>query len=209
MESVSLDKLFAQQSLVSERERIIREQMDSILAQLERKRATAQEEVRALLGTTHFVDEMAVLVPQRDLMFTFMVGALRRGWEAFNHADDVVETSPIPSSYEVEYLFLRKDGVPYRIEVMNISGGFSPWHHSLEHICDTSGDPLAMAHASFKVPDETSYGAAVVALRSAGYEPIQHCTSHYGRFSYFAISDRDLSRPTLKPRLNLRDAKDD
>lgn len=192
----------------SQRESWLRGNFDGVLSGVTGMHTIAEEQVRALLGTGRVVDEMAIFVPERNLMFTVLTQALKAGWVAFNYAEDTVETSPIASAYSVEYLFMRKDGVRYRLEIMSKGDGFSPWHSYLEERCNATGEPCVLAHASFKVPSDAEYGAAVVALRSAGYDAVQHCTSSYGRFSYFLNTDTELLNiPVLKPRINTRDTQ--
>lgn len=162
------------------------------------------EEVRGLLGSSS-VDEMALYFPRRDYLFSFMAKAVRDDWVVFNMDEDEVQVSPINSNYGVEYWFLRKEGVPYRLEMMVVRDGFSPYHGALQEVSERHGLALVLAHASFKVSDEARYAASGVALRNAGYEVAQHCTSTYGRFSYYLNPERE-TMPPLKPRINVRDA---
>lgn len=161
------------------------------------------EELRGLFGAKSFIDEMAFYFPDRELLFIFIGKAVQRGWVLFNFAEDNVITQPIPGDYGVEYWFLMHPDRSYRLELMTVPTGFSPYHASLQERMRRISRPAALAHASFKVADENAYAAAVVTLRQAGYELAQHCTSTYGRFSYFLSGDANVT--ALKPRLNVRD----
>jgi hypothetical protein len=165
------------------------------------------EELRGLFGVKSFIDEMALYFPDRDLLFTFIGKAVQNGWVLFNFSEDTVMTSPIPSEYGVEYWFLMHPDHSYRLELMTVPDGISPYHSAIQASMQKMSRPAALVHASFKVPDESTYASAVVTLRQAGYELAQHCTSSYGRFSYFLSDNVNLT--ALKPRLNMRDGGDD
>lgn len=184
----------------------LRERTGAYLETVDQKWQLMNEEVRGLFGAERTVDEMAVYFPNRDLLVTFMAQAVQRGWRLFNFAEDNVVTRPIIGTYAVEYWFMEHEDHDYRLELMTIPEGFSPYHASLFEACRLHSAPASIVHASFKVPDEESYGAAVVGLRKADYELAQHCESTYGRFSYFVRYEADNARPALKPRLNMRDA---
>lgn len=184
----------------------LKERTGLYLQTVDEKWHLMNEEVRGLFGAECTVDEMAVYFPDRDLLVTFMAQAAQRGWRLFNFAEDNVVTRPIIGTYAVEYWFMEHEDYDYRLELMTIPEGFSPYHASLLEACRLHHAPASIVHASFKVLDEESYGAAVVGLRKAEYELAQHCESTYGRFSYFVRYEADLARPALKPRLNVRDA---
>lgn len=162
--------------------------------------AWLNEEVRGLLGAGSFIDEMALYFPNEQTLFRWVSVAVRNGWTLFNQADDSVTTHPLISRYEVRYWFLRREGVPYRVEAMTIAKGHSPYHGVL---CAQRRD-YYVAHASFSTPNEEKYAAANFTLKGVGYELLQRCDSTYGRFSYW--SKPKLPCP-IKPRVNLRDAK--
>lgn len=178
--------------------------MDEALHRVHDKWEMANEEVRGMFGTTHDVDEMALYFPERELLTVFLTGAVRRGWTMFNYAEDNVVTRPISGAYEVEYWFLRSPDFSYRLELMVLGEGFSPYHGSLHYGCKQMNAPISLAHASFKVPGEPEYAAVGVALRNAGLELAQHCESSYGRFSYY-VAEYERGLPALKPRMNTRD----
>lgn len=103
-------------------------------------------------------DEAAVLLPNPYLRRLFVDKLVAAGWEYFNQSEDVVYTNPFGTRYCVSYQFLRKAGVPYRIEAMVLETdelgdpGFSPLHRAL---WQTNGDPtsnnmLPVPHLSFK-----------------------------------------------------------
>lgn len=183
----------------------LKERTRFYLKTIDKKWHLMNEEVRGLFGAECSVDEMAVYFPDRDLLVTFMAQATQRGWRLFNFAEDNVTTRPIIGAYAVEYWFMEHEDHDYRLELMTIPEGFSPYHTSLHEACVLHQAPASIVHASFKVPDEAGYGAAVVGLRKAEYELAQHCESTYGRFSYFLRYDSGEARPALKPRLNMRD----
>lgn len=185
----------------------LRENMDTVLASVQARWSLAWEKVRGLLGPAYPVDEMALYFADRNDMFVFISLAVQRGWCVFNCSEDTVETRPVPAQYGVEYWFLHKDGVPYRLECMTVNEGFSAYHGALKEMIFSYDIPYVLAHASFKVANDENYGSAVVALRGDDFELVQHCTSTYGRFSYFLNSDR-TDIPALKPRINLRDRKE-
>lgn len=184
----------------------LRRGIDDIFSVLTVKWSAADQQIRGLLGADGVVDEMALFFPTKDLMFVFISKAVQRDWVLFNQDDDVVETTPIQSSYDVEYWFLQHPDLPYRLELMLVLDGYSPYHGMLRQACEQLSMPAVLAHASFKTQSEEAYANAVRALRSAGYEVAQHCTSSYGRFSYF-IGDPNEDLVALKPRINLRDSE--
>lgn len=183
----------------------LRAGIDTAFEQLHEKWKLANEEVRGLFGAAYLVDEMALYFPDSDLLTLFVSKAVQRGWVLFNHAEDNVTTRPIPGAYVVQYWFLRHEEREYRLELMTVDEGHSPYHASLHHLCQQMATPISLAHASFKVTNETNYAAAGVALRNGGFELGQHCTSSYGRFSYYLNDTEGRRLPALKPRLNERD----
>jgi hypothetical protein len=186
-------------------EQKLREGIDQVFEQCHEKWNEINEEVRGLFGTTYLVDEMALYFPDPDLLMVFVGKAVQRGWVLFNQAEDNVTTQPIPGAYAVQYWFLRHPDRQYRLELMAIDEGHSPYHASLRHMCSQLASPVSLAHASFKVPDEKAYAATSIGLRKGGFDLAQHCTSDYGRFSYYINSSEDRFLPTVKPRVNLRD----
>jgi len=180
--------------------------VDHILEKVDDRWHMANERVRGLFGPTYFIDEMALYFASDEALFGFMARALRRGWVAFNQAEDEVTTLPIESAYSVSYWFLGNEKLDYRLELMRVHSGFSPYHGSLADACAHGRQAAVMAHASFKVPDEQTYASVGVALRKNGFEVMQHCSSSYGRFSYYNNNDKE-GMPAIKPRINIRDAK--
>lgn len=180
----------------------MRANMPAMLEGLDGTWADSRNSVRAVLGLDYDVDEMAIHFETQSSLYDWITVLVGRdfGWELFNQADDEVRTSPLPSRYSVRYWFLRHPKVPYRLEMMLLGTGYSPYHGLLR---DTS-----VAHASFKCADESAFGNAVHTLRESGtWEPWQHCVSSYGRFSYFGpvLFDSDQWIVPIKPRVNLRD----
>lgn len=159
------------------------------------------------ISGAYSIDEVALLVSDNSQL-EHLDHLLCRdfGWEKFNSAHDSVRTAPIRSGYTVEYNFFRREGIPWRLEVMRLSSGLSPLHSAI---------PLPLArqvctpvHASFKVPDEDNYAVARFELDGLGYVLAQQCDSTYGSFSYWTKIGLPVGRvPYLKPRVNLRDAE--
>lgn len=178
--------------------------IDEVFANITKRHGLADQEVRAHFGAAYSVDEMALYFAEEHALFSFMAKAVQRGWLVFNQSEDVVETSPIRSNYAVVYWFLRHPELPYRLELMMVSDGFSPYHGGVERMCEDHGLATVLVHASFKVNDEQEYAAVGVALRNGGYELMQHCSSTYGRFSYY-VDNESAEIPAIKPRQNLRE----
>lgn len=158
------------------------------------------------------VDEVSLLTEDP----TYVAGKLSEtGWSCFNSASDVVFTNPFGTRYAVNYDFYRRPDVPWRLEVMQITGGFSPLHAALEWYTDPR--LLAVPHLSFK-PErcavasgsaelETlgrSYSRAVQHLKDNAAIPAQTCQSTYGVFGYYLGNDA-TRQVYLKPRINTRD----
>lgn len=176
--------------------KLVTENMDSILKDIEARHTNESEEVRGLLN--YQVDEMSLCFADDKTLLAFISGMVRRGWVLFNQDEDEVVTRPLPSSYTAQYWFLRHMEREYRFEMLLITDGHSPYHYS--QTLAANGFPW-LAHASFQLPNEAAYANAVRVLRDAGYEALQHCTSNYGRFSYFTSEEGHV----IKPRLNTRD----
>jgi len=179
-------------------EKRIRPGIKGALESIDMEQQRAASELRGVLGMEYTIDEMAVYFGDLENLYAFlnvMVGL--DGWVLFNQADDVVHTRPISSAYRVRYWFLDHPNRNYRLEIMYVAEGHSPYHFTLED--------FAIAHASFKVPTMEAYGKAMVALRGVGYEPLQHCESSYGRFSYMCMPHGRGHVVPIKPRMNTRD----
>lgn len=156
-------------------------------------------------GGGTYVDEIAVLMPNREMASNFIMRAVGEGrCTYFNASEDTVHTEPLRTVYDVAYHFIRIPDRPYRLEVMHLKGGHSPLHYRL-----SAGTPesLPIVHASFKPlhePDsEIAYDEALDLLWHRGYRPSQQCESDYGRFSYWRKDGGPLF--FLKPRVNIRD----
>lgn len=143
------------------------------------------------------IDEIAVMFRTREELWGWITGAVQEpGVTVFNYAEDRVKTEPIVSSYEVEYTFLRREQVPWRIEAMMIRQGSSPYHSSLR-------GQGRVVHASFRCSDVPQYDNVIDAMWERGdVELVQRCESTYGKFSYWRVAGSGL---LLKPRVNLRD----
>lgn len=178
---------------------------DGIMQVVNSRWSMAEQELRALFGVGFTIDEMALYFRTDEALNMFMAKAVRSGWVVFNQAEDHVTTLPIPGQYGVLYWFLRHEELPYRLELMRITEGFSPFHGVLDMQGQLSERAVLMAHASFKTASEGEYAGAGVGLRNGDHELMMHCTSSYGRFSYYG-KDPEGELPVLKPRLNLRDA---
>lgn len=178
--------------------------MRKSLIEIRDERERMEEIVRGIFGADYHVDEMALYARRPAVIMNFLREVMAiEGYDLFNRADDLVEVSPIPSSYLVEYWFVR---TPYdfRLEIMSLIQGFSPLHEVYSRHEETDRC-VANVHASFKVPSSEAYTEAQVALRQAGWECAQRCESEYGKFSYF-INDEVSTHWYLKPRVNLRDS---
>lgn len=192
-------------SLTSEEEDdVIREGVENALKNVNHGYVSMSEALRGVFGTKYEIDEMALWFCHMDVALEWIAEAVRfPGYELFNVADDFVSTSPIPSDYKVRYWFLRTP-YNYRLEIMNLKSGYSPFHSMFSE----SGATIAKIHASFKVPSEDEFGLVTANLCNNGFEVLQRCTSSYGRFNYLrdplveSMGGRDW---TLKPRVNLRD----
>lgn len=190
------------------------ERVSAVLREVHRFKKEADERLRAVFGTRHAIDEMAVMFPSAGQALRWVSQAVRvPGVTLFNSATDQVQTRPIPSAYTAHYWFLTPPELPagetqpWRIEAMYARSG-SPLHDA--HLKFMERDEVCIMHASFKCADEESYGVAVKSLRDNGYEAVQLCDSTYGRFSYWAPAE-GVSGPAvyLKPRVNLRDTEDE
>lgn len=179
--------------------------IDKIIEDVDKSHAAANALVLGLLGIESSIDEMALYFDTERCLTVFISMAVQRGWELFNYAQDNVKTEPLPASYDVEYWFLSHPSKPYRLELMRVLEGHSPYHHLLHLVSEQLSIPMVAAHASFKVGDETRYANAIRVLKDAGHEVGQHCVSGYGRFSYLMMTDMKEVIPPLKPRLNDRD----
>lgn len=168
--------------------------------------ADADHELNVVHGTESrvYVDELAILAPNRDMVMEFIDDAVQHGWVFFDRASDIVRAEPFGSVYNVEYYFLRHHAYPWRFEVMRKVSGVSPVHDALKPFTD-KGMPLV--HASFKpVNGESSanYAMAQAGLDGSGYALAQECRGTYGRFGYWRALNDPLLR-YLKPRINTRD----
>lgn len=167
----------------------------------------ADQELNVIHGTENrvYVDELAILVPGRELAMEFIDEAVQFGWCFFNRSSDIVRVEPFGTVYSVEYYFLRHHAYPWRFEVMRKVSGVSPLHDALKPFM-AEGD-LPLVHASFKPYTGESphnYTAEKDRLNEAGYWLAQECRSTYGRFGYWrALNDPMVQY--LKPRINLRD----
>lgn len=164
----------------------------------------ANSAVSTLHGTSFqpYVDELAILMPNHEMVMEFVTDAVQHGWVYFNNSVDVVAAEPFGTTYEVQYHFLRHNDKPWRLEVMRKTGGISPLHDTLSRMA-LSGFPVV--HASFKEQTAEDYAVAQAILNEGGYTLAQECVSTYGRFGYW----RRLASPQafyLKPRINTRDA---
>jgi hypothetical protein len=187
------------------------ELVSSVMKEVAEARQRSQEDLRGMFGAEAHVDEVAVMFTSPGDLRNFVEAAVRvPGVVLFNTAHDSVSTEPIPGHYDVHYWFLSMPETegenPWRLEVMYAHPG-SPLHDSLRRQM-TKETPLMLVHASFKCPDEEAYALAVHTLARNGYELLQRCNSTYGRFSYW-LSDVESADTLLKPRVNLRDTKEE
>lgn len=168
---------------------------------------TANYELNLAYGTEvrQYIDELAVLAPNREMVLEFVDDAVGNGWTYFNRASDTVRAEPFGTVYAVEYHFLRHPNYPWRFEVMRKMSGVSPVHDAMKSFMD---DGLPLVHASFKPMNgesEESYALAQASLNEAGYCLAQECRGTYGRFGYWRAVNDPLLR-YLKPRINTRDS---
>lgn len=175
--------------------------VESTLRATDRVWNYSQEALRGIFGARYDIDEIAVWFPTDTMAMTTITALVQFAkFEMFAAASDIVRVGKFDCEYAAQYWFLRKEGFPYRLELMTKTGGFSPFHDMLAHGAEGS---CVVAHASFKVPEEESYASAVHNLRAANYTSLMMCDSTYGKFGYF--SDDDANAP-IKPRLNRRDS---
>lgn len=179
-----------------------------------RKKAELEKLLSEGLGERYIVDEVAVMFDSfaEDNLNAFIKEAVAEpGVKLFNSAWDHVETHPIPSEYWVEYNFLEVEDLGMRVEVMRIDRGISPLHESLAagvynptvQGMETTGPKVV--HFSFKVPNLEEYNKVCYRLREElGAVQVQGCTSDYGRFGYYRVSEFGHNT-YIKPRVNLRD----
>jgi hypothetical protein len=192
------EELFQESKPVS-----VGEMADGILDKIRAEHQTAQEQARGMFGAEMVVDEMAVWFPRPGMVLSWITEMVSRPeFHLFNAAGGIVNTSPISSTYEVQYWFMDSLKDNFRIEAMCLLAGYSPYHSKFVEA--VGGNYCAIAHASFKVNSEEEFANAGHTLRQNGYEVMQHCTSEYGRFSYYV--NQDAPGCVLKPRLNTRDA---
>lgn len=186
-----------------------REQVVMMVSRIHEGYEKCTEQLRGIFGPQAEIDEMALIASNEASVLNLLTHLVSiEGYELFNSANDTVSTTPIRSSYEVNYWFVRTPSRRYRLEVMYLppNEGYSPLHNKLTHSVNGQPDNSIYAvHASFKC-DEASYAAAGVLLRKAGWELAQKCDSSYGKFSYYANEDSVGVGWFLKPRVNLRDA---
>lgn len=194
---------FMEAAVETREQRLVRG-IETVFEQVHGKWVEANEEVRALFDGKYQVDEVALCFPDREVLAVFLSLAVQRGWVLFNYAEDSVRSRPIPGAYEVEYWFMSSQERQYRLELMVVSEGFSPFHASILEAASHVNAPLSLAHASFKVPDEEALAAVGIRLRKSDFEAAQHCESTYGRFSYY-MAPQARALAVLKPRVNLRD----
>lgn len=202
-------------STCEKQEKLAEKWVYDIMRQLVEYKRNADEELRAMFGAAHEIDEMALMFTSPSWALRWISSAVRvPGVNLFNTAHDTVETRPVPSTYNVHYWFLSSpfpEGYEpgeerWRIECMYAHEG-SPLHETYSR--KMHGKDVAAIHASFKCPDEEAYAVAVKTLGDNGYEAAQFCESTYGRFSYWAPAEHGLADGSglyLKPRVNLRDA---
>lgn len=193
------------------------------LRTLDEASVLADENVRSALGVKSgrqelrsgeedddemFIDELAILVPSLEMAMALIGDAVGREWVYTNHSKDDVRTEPLNTEYRVRYHFLTSPSRYYRLEIMHLSNGFSPLHHSMDYMGSARyrSDAFPIVHASFKplASGEARYEDAQRKLAEARYVNAQECRSTYGRFSYWRRTD-DERLLYLKPRVNLRD----
>lgn len=168
-------------------------------------------------GITADIDEVAIMFHSAEDKAAFLRDAVsEKHVKHFNSADDFVHTSPIPSSYSVEYDFLEVTGLGMRVEAMYIDRGTSPLHDSLlagaNPTINRGGTPWNMpivVHFSFKTK-KADYETVRAAMVGGGAELVQACHSTYGQFSYYRVPTDDETGHShinvyLKPRINTRD----
>jgi hypothetical protein len=180
-----------------------RKEINDVFIEMMETQKELTEVIRGVLGVGNPIDEMALMFQNSTGVFTFLTEVVQReGVALVNAARDVVQVSPLPARYGVQYWFLTSGHPEWRVEAM-LTDGNSPLHYALSQGAHPGS--MTVVHGSFKCPNEEEYATARVALRKAGWEEAQRCDSQYGRFSYWL--DPDGPREVyLKPRVNLRDA---
>lgn len=156
------------------------------------------------MAFTPIVDELAILMPGRDVLMAFVEEAVQHGWAYTRNSIDTVRAEPMGTVYGVQYHFLSHHDKPWRLEVMLKTHGVSPVHDVLWE--NATGFPVV--HASYKPMFGGSLGHYLreqKILEEDEYMNAQECRSTYGDFSYW----RKPGTPHafyLKPRVNLRDS---
>jgi len=164
------------------------------------------------------IDEASILTRTETNMQNAAAYLREAGWEEFNTATDLVFTNPFGTRYTVEYRFFSNPHVFFRLELMRLTGGFSPLHRALLEAPRPNSMSWPVPHLSFKPQRRDlpvaaglqtwrgAYGEAVQYLRDNACIHAQSCQSTYGQFGYFLGNDA-ARQVYIKPRINLRDGE--
>jgi hypothetical protein len=154
------------------------------------------------------IDEISLYFSAPDLFDAFVAEAKKHGdWigEAKeNQVATYLGSEDASAAYKTDYQFvLPHPESKWRIEAMLVTDGYSKLHESL---ASKAGEDPCVAHASFKTRTLAFYQDANVHLSTEqGFFQEAEYTNGYGAFSYYTVTDLDFF---LKPRVNLRDAKE-
>lgn len=152
------------------------------------------------------IDEIALLFDGPDLLEDFVKwGITEGGLEHFNSVpwDKMWRQDTAHEEwFDVRFEFLRKPGIPWRIEATCVLAGHAPLHSAVLEKYG-NGTPI---HASWKAYDKPAYDRTKKELSQVfppGLPSIPFFAEYrnsYGMFSYWGGPDL-----YFKPRVNLRD----
>lgn len=167
-------------------------------------------------GLVGHIDEVALMLHEDHDYENVARALVRAGCQLNAVASDNVDVWPFGANYDVEYSFFQvpTQKLPLRIELMRIMEGTSPLHAVYEDFgakFHSLGVPaVPVVHYSFKCWTPDAYQRITEGLKFTGAVMAQGCNSTYGRFSYWVYTGLTGRHMTyLKPRLNLRDSRQD
>jgi hypothetical protein len=152
------------------------------------------------------VDEVALLFSSSDELHRFIAYAVDvADADYFNSVPrDTMRRMDHPSTFEVQFAFLRLPERPWRIEAMTVLEGDAPLHRSALNMMGEG----CVVHLSYKCADLDRYQHEVRNLMNHEDRMMAEYRNSYGMFSYWQTQRRTPSLyPLLKPRVNLRDTE--
>lgn len=179
---------------------------DDILMLADKAYRQAQQSMDLEMFVKGTIDEIAVLFDGPEALKAFVKwGITHGGLEHFNsvpHDRMHRQDSAVDEFFDVRFEFMRKPGVPWRIEATCVLNGTAPLHSA---VLDSrgSGTPI---HASWKCYDKPAYDTVINSMSQelgSMVPAVPFCAEYrnsYGLFSYWGTEDL-----FFKPRVNLRD----